>query len=175
MDQEGQNQAWVDRSYKTDEWAHERVKQCIVHPTPELLNDPLTELAGHWLYHNKSAHQCYWNDSFAVAVACQLSLYLQRKAAWISINNGLNEYWEWTTHRGFDLLTLLQRLGAVDKDFQRPERESVYDRPPTKEVFQKIAEHFQLPTRYFGRSEQLSEFEVTQARRFNEETHFRTL
>ena len=71
-------------------------------------------LAGLWGYYDgllPSAHQCYWNDRFCVAVMCGLPLEFKRTSAHALCRNGRAGYFEWCTHAKYDVKKVFEHLG----------------------------------------------------------------
>src|SRR3989344_1878047 len=88
--------------HATSELARKLVARCMTDPSKYLKN-PMTVLCAEYLFENHALHQCYWNDRFCIAVMCGLWSNRQRLAAWCVVSNGLNLYWEWRTHSGYDM------------------------------------------------------------------------
>ncbi|GEM_PF-2689568 len=105
------------------------------------------------VYENQAAHQCYWNNRFFLAVKFDLPEEMQRTAAWKAITNGLNGYWEWRTHSGYDLVQAMQEIGITEgvpeKAANVPDHLYI---PVEKDVLAQIARKFNLPTKRFDKS-----------------------
>lgn len=103
------------------------------------------------VWESQPAHQCYWNNRFFLAIKFDLPEEMQRQAAWMSVLNGLNGYWEWKTHSSYDLVQALQDIGIIDMV-----PESLDDVPVhlyidvDAVVLEQIAHKFKLPTMRFG-------------------------
>lgn len=109
------------------------------------------------VFAHQAPHQCYWNNRFCIAATCRLSEKKQREAAWCLVVNGLNGYWEWFTHAGYqthDVLFYLRITALKEKthplhmhsigvswDSIRPGYSS-----PHRELLAQIVKHFKLPT-----------------------------
>ncbi len=88
--------------------------------------EPALILAAEFAYDYRPDHQCYWNDSFCVAVMCDLTWEKQQQAAWCAVCNGLNDYWEWHTHAGYEMAKVLRHIG-IQLSFEPPP-------PPSKRL-----------------------------------------
>jgi hypothetical protein len=64
---------------------------------------------------NSSAHNSYWNDRFYVANRFGLGEFEKLTSAVVVLWNGKHDYFEWTTHTGFDNAKLFQELGLIDE------------------------------------------------------------
>ena len=103
------------------------------------------------VWESQPLHQCYWNNRFFLAIKFDLPEEMQRQAAWMSVLNGLNGYWEWKTHSSYDLVQALQDIGITDMV-----PKSLDDVPDhlyidvDAVVLEQIAHKFKLPTMRFG-------------------------
>jgi len=164
---------YAERDRATWDFATEIVNRCVNEPQTrtQLLDNPSTLAAAHWVFDHHALHQCYWNDRFCMAVMCEMSEDQQQLAAWCAVSNGLNRYWEWITHWDYDMTTVLKHLGILGPDidvscFISPKETGYYKLDD--EIAHKISDHFQLPTLYFPKSIPSLSVEETEMRlRFN--------
>lgn len=145
------------RYSQAGDWARRLVHACVKEPALHRDNPALLCAAEHQ-FHHRAGHQCYWNNSFCIAVMCGMSWQDQRQAAWCVVNNGLNDYWEWTTHAGFETAAALKYLKIVSEDFQPPKVEGGYC-TLEREIMERLVQHFNLPTNMFDSARQLSDNE----------------
>lgn len=143
-----------------------RVHDCIESPTETLLKDPVTKLAALYKYNYQPSHQCYWNNRFCIAIACDLPKQLQREAAWCAVSNGLNEYWEWVTHSNYDATVVLRRMGINDVPRIIVATGFLYCNMP-KSIAVQLIRMFDLPTRALGVKKTLTTDEEEERDRFN--------
>lgn len=126
---------------ETEEWVYQTIKGFMesgaVNSTPEI------KAAAFWAYHNRPDHQCYRNDSFALAVLCELDFSSQRTAARWALDNARISYWEWTTHAEYDMADALKKLGIVPKDFKAPPKPHGYSDLDDK-IVKKLMEYYEL-------------------------------
>jgi len=98
-------------------------------------------------------HQCYWNNRFFLAIKFDLPEEMQRQAAWMSVLNGLNGYWEWKTHSSYDLVQALRDIGITEGV---PEKLADVSQhlyiPVERVVLDQIAKKFNLPTKRFDKT-----------------------
>ena len=146
------------------EFAENRIKQCIANPM--LVDDPVTTISALLWWDNFPAHQCYWNDRFAIAVMCGLD-ERQKIAAWCVVSNGINGYFEWETHYGYNMVEALCRLGILDDNFTSPHDPNNYYRHLSSDIAKAIVKKFDLPTMLFGYKQELTEEEKARRGRFN--------
>lgn len=144
-----------DRWTTTHQLAHKMVDRCIT-DSAKYLKNPMTLLCAEYLFENQAAHQCYWNNRFCIAVMCDMWQNSQRLAAWCSVSNGINGYWEWTTHSGYDMVAVLKSIDIVPADFVAPNGGKSYCVLDGR-IAAKLAEKFDLPTSHFGTRRQLTE------------------
>jgi hypothetical protein len=91
----------------------DHIKLCMDDPDAHL-NDPLTPITALWYYENGfAAHQCYWNDRFCIAVACNMPLRYKQEAAEAIVGNGRSGYFEWRTHYGYNMVRVFKQLGIA--------------------------------------------------------------
>lgn len=130
------------------------------------------------LFDHQPGHQCYWNDRFCVATLCGLSEEKQRQAAWCLVSNGINNYWEWYTHGGYELHNCLFHLKIkVATGNVRPINIAPIGIPwscinpgytsPPRELLLEIIKHFRLPTSRLDLSRALTESEQRERDTFN--------
>ena len=95
---------------------------------------------------------------------CGLPYSKQRQAAWCAVSNGLNGYWEWKTHGGYDMANVLKYLGIASSEFDDtvPAIYSIIN----WQIAERIVEHFKLPTTIFGGT--LTENEALERNYLNE-------
>ncbi len=105
------------------------------------------------VYASQPDHQCYWNNRFFLAIKFDLPEKMQRQAAWMAVLNGLNGYWEWKTHSGYDLVQALHAIGVTEgvpeKLADVPHHLYV---PVERVVLAGIAKKFNLPTKRFDKN-----------------------
>jgi hypothetical protein len=150
-------------------FAYGRVKAHTEKPGLEI-PDAETLLAAWFLYAGSDfhpTHQCYWNDRFVVAVACNLSWEAQQLAAWCAVSNGLNAYWEWKSHAGYNTAKLLSELGITgfDTSLKNPYNPLYFSLDSS--TASTLSRLFDLPTTKFGHRESLDRYEVGMRDNFN--------
>ena len=167
-----------NESYERLEAAHQlastRVEECIANPA-KYLKDPVTLLCAEFKFENQPLHQCYWNNRFCIAIMCELDDYSQRVAAWCAVSNGLNGYWEWRTHSGYDMAAVLKYLGVVADDFiALKTHDETHDETHggmyctlTNGIAAKLVEKFRLPTARFRMESGLGVEEHQEREAFN--------
>jgi hypothetical protein len=147
------------------------VQKCIAEPGVHL-GDPRTLSSAQRVFDDRRGHQCYWNDRFCAAVICGMDERFQRLAAWCTVSNGLNGYWEPRTHFGFDGVAVLKYLGIVEAENYH-EVNSMYANLPLS-VCRALVEKFRLPTTRFGK-ESLSLDEAKEHDEFSATYPFRAV
>lgn len=162
----GPSGAERERQYRAAwSWAHAKV-DAVVKGTQEILHDdPSFIHAAHFAYTDQPPHQCYWNDRFCIAVMCDMDWELQRLAAWCAVSNGMNGYWEWNTHTGYDVAHVLKRIGLLPEGFVLPPHGPYSDLRGAVSV--SIIHYFNLPTTIGGVKKRLNEADLEERDRFN--------
>lgn len=145
--------------------ASNQVDLCVANPA-EYLKNPMTLLCAEFEFKNQPVHQCYWNNRFCIAVMCGLWENKQRLAAWCAVSNGLNGYWEWQTHSGYDMAAVLKYLGIVADDFSAPKNGDGYCTLDAG-IAAKLVEKFELPTTHFSMQKKLTVEENRKREIFN--------
>lgn len=147
-------------------WAWKRVRVCAAQPN-RYRHQPQTILAAKWvLEYGLPSHQCYWNDRFAIAILCDLDWQTQRLATWCLVSNGLQDYWEWQTHCGFDIGAILKKLDVLESEFQPP-KATTYTPVGHPHVLRRLVEKYNLPTCHFDPSRSLADRESAERNQFN--------
>jgi hypothetical protein len=156
-----------ESSRETYAAVHTAAKQIVddYMSNPDPSNAASAAMAAHWLYEHNAAHQCYWNDRFCAAVACNLPQSYQTQAAWCLVSNGLRGYFEWRTHAGYDMTSILKRLGIDVPESEGPFGDGYYS--PSEDILAAIAKLFNLPTTCFGYKTKLSDEELRAKERLN--------
>ena len=140
----------------------ERILKCIEDPD-KFTNDPITKIMAEWEYENQASHQCYWNNRFVIAIMCKMPLWQIKMATWCLVSNGINRYFEWKTHSGYDMKTVFKYLGLDTPTFISYGMYHYLDSP----ICEKLVTMFNLPTNKFGRIEPLTDRETTEREFFN--------
>lgn len=140
------------------------VNQCMANPA-KYLGNPMTILCAEFEFQNQPIHQCYWNNRFCIAVMCNLWRSRQRLAAWCVVSNGLNRYWEWRTHSGYDMTAVLKYLDVVPTSFNEPQGDCYFLLDGG--IAARLSEKFELPTTYFSNLRRLTAGEEKEREYFN--------
>lgn len=153
-----------------------RARMLACRPGPqEFISDPWTIIAARHVWDDQPAHHCYWNDRFAVAVLGGLSLAELRIGAWCVVSNGLNDYFEWKTHSGFDMDRVLNFLGIdTSHDRLRPEGFPAYCEL-SDDICSKLVAMFNLPTTAFHHKTNLTDVERKESDEFNRQYGYRPI
>jgi hypothetical protein len=145
--------------------AEQQIWRCIKEPA-KYRDDPLTRLCAEYAFTHQSAHQCYWNNRFVIAVMCGLDLEKIRLAAWCLVSNGLNEYFEWITHAGYPMSQVFDHLGITH---EQPRYIQTMHYKLDHRVCKQLIEEFQLPTTKLCPSRILTDEEQHERIRMNRE------
>ena len=99
-------------------------------------------------------HQCYWNDRFAMALEQNMPHDKKRLGAWCAVSNGINNYWEWRTHRGYDIAALIEKHCGIRCEHTPITNTgglggATYSRLKDENIH-ALCKHFNLPTTNFG-------------------------
>lgn len=148
-------------------WAHGVVKACVMAPGARKINRR-TVVAAERVWNSLPCHQCYWNDRFAIAVMCRLSMSHMQEAAWCLVNNGLNAYFEWKTHSDYDMTVVFECLGIDTSHLPKKEGmgSGIYCELD-EEICRVLIEMFDLPTKKFGIKGDLTSKQLVLSEEFN--------
>ena len=129
------------------EWVRKRILECMDDPKKHA-DDPLTLIAAQWEWERQPMHHCYWNNRFALAVMCGLSFEEIQMAAWCLVSNGLNGYFEWSTHSGYDMTVVFNHLGIDTAKVVKPDSRMYAHLP--RPICIELIKMFNLPTTTLG-------------------------
>lgn len=113
------------------------------------------------------SHQWHCNEIFYLVVRFGFPRHQQREAAWWAVSNGLNDYWEWRNHDGFDVYALLEELGVELDERDKPTKDYLGYSSMTDDVARQLIQMFDLPTTACGIKDKLSSGEEEERERFN--------
>ncbi len=153
----------------------EEIESCL--KVPELLGGRTAPvLAARYEWDHQAEHHCYWNNRFVLAVVCGLELHSLRLAAWCLVSNGVNGYFEWKTHSGYDMTVAFDTLGIDTSRVVKKEGtgSGIYCELDGA-MCGILADMFNLPTTLVGTKLSLTDEEKREADRFDKKYPYRSV